>query len=121
MRAKIFEAISASTAVKALIGTSPVRFYEFGSAPQDVAYPYAVWQVVGGSPVMYLDKVPDVDRIAIQVDAYAKSASTARSVADALRDAIEPKAYVTRWNGEWIDPETGSNRASFDVSWWQHR
>ena len=35
----------------------------------------------------------------------------------ALRDAIEPVAYITAWLGESIDPDTKNNRFSFQVDW----
>ncbi|MGL4711664.1 MAG: tail completion protein gp17, partial [Shewanella sp.] len=47
--APIFVVCRASTAVTDLLGTNPTRLYPFGQAPQNVAKPYAVWQVIGGS------------------------------------------------------------------------
>lgn len=117
----IFATCRESAAVTALLGAAPLRLYEFGFAPQGVAYPYAVWQVVGGSPENYIDRVPDIDSVTVQVDAYAKTASTARAVAIALRDAIEPVAHVVAWRGESRDPETHNFRVSFDVDWFVHR
>ncbi|EIV5802779.1 hypothetical protein L9F69_005435 [Klebsiella pneumoniae] len=37
--------------------------------------------------------------------------------ARALRDAIEGKAYITRWGEQSRDPETMRYRYSFDVDW----
>ncbi|MBC5035811.1 hypothetical protein [Klebsiella variicola] len=34
-----------------------------------------------------------------------------------LRDAIEGKAYITRWGEQSRDPETMRYRYSFDVDW----
>jgi len=113
----IFPAVAASSAVKALIGSNPVRFYQFGLAPQNVQKPYAVWQRMFGSPENYLGDVPDADSFTLLVDVYASSADSARSVALALRDAIEPVAYITTWLGESIDPDTKNNRFSFQVDW----
>jgi hypothetical protein len=39
------------------------------------------------------------------------------AVARALRDAIEGKAYITRWGEQSRDPETMRYRYSFDVDW----
>lgn len=113
----IFEVCAASSAVKTLLGPSPVRLYPFGEAPQGVATPYAVWQGIGGSPENYLADVPDTDKYLLQIDVYADSANAARSVVQSLRDAIEPVAYVTGWRGESRDPETKRFRSSFDVDW----
>ncbi|SFY16254.1 DUF3168 domain-containing protein [Azotobacter vinelandii] len=112
----IFSVVAADPAVTALLG-SPPRLYPFGEAPQGVASPYAVWQVVGGSPENYLGQRPDIDGMTLQIDVYAAAASAARAVAAALRDAIEPHAYITRWSGENRDPDTSNYRTSFDVDW----
>jgi len=111
----IFQVCAASAAVTALLGTPVTRIYPFGEAPQGVALPYAVWQTISGQPENYLGEVPDVDSWSLQIDVYADSATSARNVAKALRDAIEPVAYVTRWGGESRDKETNHYRYSFDV------
>lgn len=116
----IYEVCAASSEVQAALGT-PVRLYPFGEAPQGVALPYAVWQTLGGSPENYLKQRPDVDQFTLQIDVYATSATAARNVARALRNAIEPVAYITRWNGEDRDQETKNYRVSFDVDWWVQR
>jgi len=119
----IFPAVSASVAAVALLktGTGPIRFYQFGMAPQNVAKPYAVWQRVFGSPENYLGDTPDIDSFTLQIDVYASSADSARTVAAAMRDAIEPVAHITSWLGESVDPETLNNRFSFQTDWWVNR
>jgi len=117
MYAPLFSTISASAEVKALIGSNPVRCYMFGSAPQGVTLPYAVWQTISGNPENYLGQVPDLDRFTTQIDVYAATETSARNTAKALRDAIEPVAHITAWRGESTDPETFHKRYSFDVEW----
>lgn len=117
MIAPIFKVCAASQAVIALIGSSPVRLYPFGLQDDNVVYPYVVWQNISGSPDNYLDKRPDADSYTLQVDVYADTVASATSVATALRDAIEPHAYITRWGGQSRDPETKRYRYSFDVDW----
>lgn len=113
----IFATCAAVPAVAALLGTDPVRLYPFASAPHSVARPYAVWQIVGGAPENYLSGRPDLDQFALQVDVYADSGESARTVAAALRDAIEPHAYISAWRGESKEADTGLYRYSFDVDW----
>lgn len=117
----IFQVCAADPAVTALLGAVPTRLYPFGEAPQGVSYPYAVWQTFGGAPENYLGNRPDLDNFALQVDVYADTGASARSVAAALRDAIEPHAYITRWGGESVDQETKRYRISFDVDWYVAR
>jgi hypothetical protein len=117
----IFDTIKVSGSVTTLLGASPVKFYQFGVAPQDVAIPYAVWQIVGGSPENYLGDNPDIDSYLIQIDVYAAAATSARAIAEALRNAIQPVAHITAWRGESRDPDTTHYSYSFDVDWFQSR
>lgn len=118
MTAPIVEACSQSAAVTALLGTgASMRLYSFGEAPDNVAKPYAVWQLVNGNPENYLAGRPDVDGFTLQVDVYGSTGTSVRSVRDAIRDAIELRAYVARWGGEVRDPATKNYRTSFDVDW----
>ena len=61
MNPPVFSLASASTPVKAIFGTSPIRIYPFGEAPQQVNVTYAVWQSIGIVPENYLSDNPDVD------------------------------------------------------------
>lgn len=118
MTPPIVQACSASAAVTALLGTGvDLRLYSFGEAPEGVAKPYAVWQLVNGSPENYLAGRPDADGFTLQVDVYGTTGTSVRQVRDAIRDAIELKAYITRWGGESRDPATKNYRTSFDVDW----
>lgn len=115
MTPPIFDLVAASAAATALLGSNPTRFFLFGEASQGTAKPYAVWQTVYGNPENKLAGIPGEDRWGIQVDAYADTAASARNVAKALRDALEPEAYVTAWNGEFREPDTKLYRYSFTV------
>jgi len=118
MTPPIFQLCSQTSAVTALLGTGAnLRLYSFGEAPQDVAKPYAVWQLVNGEPENYLAGRPDADSVTLQIDVYGVTGTSVRQVRDAIRDAIELSAYVTRWGGESRDPTTKNYRASFDVDW----
>lgn len=117
----IFATCAASSRVRALLGTSPTRLYPFGEAPQNVTKPYAVWQTISGSPENYLGDIPDIDTHSLQVDVYAPTATAARDVAEAIRDAVEPVAHITFWGGESRDPETNNYRVNFTVDWWTQR
>lgn len=113
----IFATCKADASVTALIGSNPCRLYMFGEAPQDVARPYAVWQVVGGLPANYIDARPDADSFSLQIDVYAETGASARATAQAISYAIELSAHVTSWRGESRDPETKDYKSSLDVDW----
>lgn len=117
MYAPIFAVCAADAAVLDALGPSPVRLYPFGEAPQDVVKPYAVWQMIGGTPENYLAGRPDADGFTLQVDVYGATATQVRAAAKAIRDAIELSAYIIRWGGETRDTGTKNYRYSFDVDW----
>ncbi|SDO72830.1 Protein of unknown function [Halomonas shengliensis] len=117
MHPPIFPICAADPAVQAQLGTLPTRLYAWAEAPQEGATPYAVWQVITGAPENHLGDAPDVDRFTVQVDAYARTGAEVLALAEALRDAIEPHAYIVRWGDQTTDPDTGLRRYSFDVSW----
>jgi len=117
MTAPIFSVCAANSGVTELLGTGPTRLYPHGEAPEGTAKPYAVWQVVSGSPINYFNGVPDTDRYGLQVDVYAETASAANAVVVALRRAIAQQAYVTGFGIDTQDPDTQNYRKGFDVSW----
>ncbi|AWY43857.1 DUF3168 domain-containing protein [Pseudomonas putida] len=115
--APIFSVCAADPGVTAVLGAVPTRLYPFGEAPEGVAKPYAVWQLLTGAPENYLSGRPDIDGYTLQVDVYAASAGDARAVTQAISHAIELKANVTRWGGETKDNATKLCRSSFDIDW----
>lgn len=121
----IFQYAIASAAVTGLLGTSPTRFWPYSSAPHaDNAAsqsPYALWQLVYGVAENNLSSTPEADNPGVQVDCYGRTASEARAVLLALRDAFEPHGYVTSYNGEFKEEATGLYRASFTVEFWEYR
>ena len=117
MQPPIFPICAADPAVRAMLGTTPTRLWPFGEAPEHAQRPYCVWQIVGGSPEAYLGNRPDIDAFAVQFDIYADNSGSATAAAEAIRDAIELSAYITRWGGQSKDTETGRYRISFDTDW----
>lgn len=108
----IFQLVKASPEATALLGDNPVKFFEFGEAPQDVSTPYATWQQVTGNPENLLADRPTVDFITVQVDVWTDTAQQARAIASAIRYAIELDSHITSIRGE--TKEAGIYRSSFD-------
>ncbi len=104
-----------SSAVLALLGTSPTRFYPFGEAEEGVPTPYAVYQLVSGSPYNLLGQVPREDFFSTQIDCYADTGEESSALAKALRDAFERDGYVTTYNAELREADTRLFRNSFTV------
>lgn len=122
----VFATLKNDTAVAALLGGNPFRVFvpgeaPQGSSPQTPQPTYLVWQIIGGQPENYVGDVPDTDTHTVQMDVYAAQLSDARAVAKAVRDAIEPVAYVTGWLGESREVDTRLYRVSFQVDWITNR
>lgn len=121
----IFAWAKDSSAVVALLGSNPTRLWPFNQGPHAndavSAAPYALWQVIYGAPANYIGTLPDSDNVAIQFDCYATSASSARSVMESLRGALEPHGIVTNYNGEDRDAPTGLYRCSMSMEFWTDR
>lgn len=112
-----FPICSSDPGVAAVLGAGlDCRLYPFGESEPGMKS-YATWQHVGGTPENYIDRAPDIDRFALQIDCWAPDNDTVLSIAAALRDAIEPHAHITRWGGTSRDSETRRYRFSFDVDW----
>lgn len=111
----VFANLKDDSAVKAIFGDDP-RVFPHGIADQKTPTPYAVWQVVTGSPENYLGNLPDMDKFITQIDVYAQSAASASAGAKAIRDALEPVAHVDGWGGQFKEQPTGLNRFSFYVA-----
>lgn len=109
-----FETLKNLAPVKSIFGTSP-RIFPHGIADQNTLKPYAVFQIITGFPANYLGDLPDNDSYTVQVDVYALTAEAAANGAQAIRNGIEPVAYVTAWRGQFKDIDTNLFRYSFDV------
>lgn len=121
MNAPIFPLVSADSECVSLLGSAPTRFWPMGDAPQNSAKPYATFALVSGRPENNLNCPPDIDNESVQVDCWADTPSEARSVAKAIRAAVEVAAYVVAFNFELREPDTRLYRVSFTVDFWTER
>lgn len=125
MLPRVFEIIKAASAVTALIGTSPVRCYRHGSAPQGVAAPYVTWAVVSGTPENNLGDPPPIDSYLVQVDCWTENTGggdvQVEALAEAVRNALEPRAAMVSVDADTRDVETQRYRITMTFNFWVHR
>lgn len=125
MLPQVFPLLRDSAAVTAIIGSNPVRCYRHGSAPQGVTAPYVTWYVVTGTPENSLEALPRVDSYSVQVDCWSDNTGTGstgvETLAEAVRDAIEPYAYMTALAVNDRDPETMRYRIGMTFTFWPRR
>jgi|SRR6185369_15977697 len=117
----VFQALKASADVRAIVGTSPARIYRHGRAPQDAERPYITWFLVNGVPENHLSGTPPVDRMAVQVDCWHDTGRGVESMAEAVRDALEPYAHMTSVPVDLREPETELFRMTLEFDWWHPR
>lgn len=117
----VFQALKASAAVKAIVGTNPPRIYRHGQAPQDPTRPYITWFVVTGTPQNNLSTVPDIDALTVQVDCWHQTDGGVELLAAAARDACEPSAHMTQIGPNDYEAETKLYRIGLTFDWWLHR
>lgn len=124
----LFPILSAAPGVTALLGASPnTRVYPFGEAPAKIIYPYVTWQIISGTPEIYLGQRPDIDDVRVQLDCWGdggagkNGASSVNSVADAVRDVLEEYGYMVDFGSTERDPDTVSYRYRMDFEFWTHR
>lgn len=109
----LFALVKASPECVALLGTNPVRFFEFGEAPELQALPYATHQFITGTPYNLLDGPASADHISTQIDVWATTSTECKALANAIRSAIEHACYVTSWLG--THKEEDLFRCSFTI------
>lgn len=117
----IFPLLSASATVTALIGSSPVRAFLHGVAPQGVTSPYVTWALVGGAPENNVSDLPPADLGRVQVDCWSEDAAQVIALATAVRDAIEGSHHMVTTPSFGRDPETMKYRATLEFDCWTNR
>lgn len=122
----VFQKLKASAQVLAVVGTDPPRIYEHGNAPQrpdklPLADAYISWFAVAGYPENHLSGTPPTDRVTVQLDCWAPTSRTVKTLAIAARDAIEPYAHMTGMPVDTREPDTKLFRIALQFDWFVAR
>lgn len=105
----LFALVKASPECTSLLGANPVRFFEFGQAPQLEKTPYATFQFITGNPYNVLTGPAPADHITAQIDVWATTSAECKAIANAIRGAVENNCYVTSWLGTSKEDDTFRN------------
>ena len=122
----LFALIAADPAVTAIIGTAPVRFYPYGSAPQGVTAPYLTQFGASIAPINTLERdASRADSALVQVSCWSDNVGNAmggvHALAEAVRTCIEREHLIESVRDMRKDIETGRYRIDFDVRVHVHR
>jgi hypothetical protein len=117
----VFQALKASTEIKAIVGTNPPRIWK-GMAPQRLQgtpqQPYITWMLISGVPELNLSDPPPADRQSVQIDCWHTTEAGAEALAELVRDTLEAVTHVTQYEGFPQDPETLLHRFSISADFW---
>lgn len=117
----VFALLSADSAVAAYVGT---RIYPHGRAPERVTASYITWDVGGGSPENTLAELPFVDSYSVRVRVWADrpdGAADIFSIGEAVRDCLEPEAYMESVPITGRDEETLRHYVLMQFRFWVDR
>ena len=121
----LYQLLVADSAVSAILGTAPMRFYRHGFAPQNVGAPYGTQRVIDATPENTMSETPYVDRCRVQVSLWSANngadIETLWTLAAAVRNAIESRWHITDIRDMGRDPETNRVRIDLDVTIFNHR
>lgn len=124
MLPNLFPLLKASSAVTAIIGSSPMRFYRHGSAPQGSAAPYVTHIAISMIPQNNLSGLPLADDSRVQISCWSENTGTGSEGVEtlyaAVREAIEPTFDILAVRDVGRDPETMRYRIDMDVQVWVH-
>lgn len=121
MNPNLFPILYNSSQVRLLLGSSPLRVFPWSRAPQNPKKPYATYGVYNANPENYLDRVPDIDNIGVQVNIYAATAQSCEDCYIAIRDALEPSAHMLSFSTPDLDPNTDLYVGRMEFDFWEER
>ncbi len=119
MNPDIFTILKATPAVTALLGSNPIRFYPWASAPEKPVTPYATYGVFNGNPENYTDQAPDITRMGTQIDIWTSTAAQAQQIFNAINAALNGVGHLISYQSTNSDDTTGLYNARMEFDFWQ--
>ena len=104
----VYTILSGASGVTAITST---RIYP-DTVPQNAAFPYAVFQVIGTQPTDTKEGVSKLDVVRVQVDCYSENYDTTDTLATAIRAALDRYAGTPSGSGVAIDKIVFTNQVS---------
>lgn len=121
MTSKVFPILNADSAVKALLGSKPLRVYPWGQAPQNVQHPYATYGVFSAQPENTMDTEPQIDNQGTQIDIWAHTAKSCDECFVAIRNALESSGHMINFQMSVRDNETQLFTSRMEFDFWTAR
>lgn len=117
LEAKIFSLLTTTTTITATMGNRiyPVR------APQNVAFPYAVYQRISGGQLSGLEGYLTLENPRIQIDVYSTSYSQVKTLAESIHTQMETSTDFKNTlanDSDIYEDELNAYRITMDFSCW---
>lgn len=110
----VFPALN-TAAIKAIVGSSPIRIYRHGQAPEGTVRPYITWFVVSGNPVDQVSGTPCADMDTVQIDCWSEADAQVETLADAVRSALDSAGVYNRVRVNNFEPDTKLYRIGIEA------
>ena len=117
----IFAWLKGDSEVTAIVGT---RIYEHQAVPQGqapIVEPFLSWFIASLGPENNLSDPPPTDRVTVQVDSWHTDAAGVKTLAQAVRNALEPYGHMTGLVANLREPETRLYRVGLTFDIWLDR
>jgi hypothetical protein len=118
----IYQWLSQSSYLLAVLGTPDnLRIYRT-VAPQDQEKPFIVWNVVAGTVENYLGERPGMDNAIVQLDLYSYDEEQLEMMTAAVSRTLEVYGHQRGVPRDMFDGQPAKlRRISIDFSFWENR
>ena len=108
----VFTTLRANATVVSIVGTN---IGGRGSMPQETAAPYVTWFTVGDDPHNTLSEPPSSDFSSLQIDCWSMDEAEVKSLARAVRDALDAAGHANRVVTDLREPDTKLYRVGIEA------
>lgn len=108
----VYQTLRANATVLAAVGD---RIGAPGEVPQDTSSPYITWFIVIGQPHDTISEPPESDFTSVQIDCWAEDEGAVRSLAVAVRAALDAVGVHNRIAVHLREPNTKLYRVGIEA------
>lgn len=112
MFANVYATLRANATV---LSTVADRIGGHGEVPQDTTRPYITWQIVADQPTDQLSGAPCADFETVQIDCWHQTDAGIRSLARAVRAALDTAGIANRVRVNLREPDTRLYRVGIEA------
>lgn len=108
----VYQTLRANATVLSTVGD---RIGRHSEVPQDTSKPYITWFIVSGQPTDQISGTPDSDFVTVQIDCWSLSDAGIKTLAEAVRDALDTAGHHNRVRVNLREPDTRLYRVGIEA------